>query len=98
MDSGAWPAWFLGGCVLIAFVCASAGVVAVVRAAMAVRRRTQTVVPETLIAKANAARDAADRLSGMLVLAEAVLARITRALDRMSASSRELRHVLRPKG
>jgi hypothetical protein len=90
---GAWPVWFLACCLLIALVCVFSGLLRVLRAAAAVKKRARAIAPDALILRIHAAEDAGERLRGDALVAESLLQRATDAANRIAASLRELRRI-----
>ena len=91
MDATAWPAWFLGACIVVALICMAVGIVRVLAAMRRVKQHAQAIVPEPLVAKAMAGQDAAERLQGTVMLIEALIPRAGAAIDTSVLALRELR-------
>jgi hypothetical protein len=91
MDASTWPAWFLVACVLVAALCMGVGAVRAFVAVQRVKKHAQAIVPDTLVAKALDAKDAAARLQGNLTLIEALIPRLVAAIDTSILALREIR-------
>jgi hypothetical protein len=91
MDASAFAVWFLVACIVAALICIAVGAVGAMRALQRVKKHAQAIIPQPLIAKANAAKDAAERLQGTLTLIEALIPRAGAALETSFLALREIR-------
>lgn len=86
-----WALWFLIACAVVAVLLAGTGGVMALRAASALRRRADDVVPHELLVRLNTAQNDAERLQAAVAGIEALPSRANAAMASMNASLRAMR-------